>query len=232
LILFLIALNTCAIAQTAGEPNSSSPNGSTNIIGASVELARHKKEASSARLVPARMGDMPGIAVRFEGTEDLHYYASADTAPAGYRLKVDANSDVFTFGDVVYPQWGTFFDKALEKSVEVYSGNFSVFVPIAATAAQTDTPTAVELVDVEVKISGIACTSTICLPPFVNTLRTTINWSQHDSWKQIIVLKRLAMQAGQLKVRLIQSGLLSAWRFWRAFLSILCPVSGPFFPLL
>ncbi|MHC4655320.1 MAG: protein-disulfide reductase DsbD family protein [Planctomycetota bacterium] len=185
LILFLIALNTCAIAQTAGEPNSSSPNGSTNIIGASVELARHKKEASSARLVPARMGDMPGIAVRFEGTEDLHYYASADTAPAGYRLKVDANSDVFTFGDVVYPQWGTFFDKALEKSVEVYSGNFSVFVPIAATAAQTDTPTAVELVDVEVKISGIACTSTICLPPFVNTLRTTINWSQHDSWKQI-----------------------------------------------
>jgi thiol:disulfide interchange protein DsbD len=131
------------------------------------------------------MGDMPGIAVRFEGTEDLHYYASADTAPAGYRLKVDANSDVFTFGDVVYPQWGTFFDKALEKSVEVYSGNFSVFVPIAATAAQTDTPTAVELVDVEVKISGIACTSTICLPPFVNTLRTTINWSQHDSWKQI-----------------------------------------------
>jgi thiol:disulfide interchange protein len=184
LILFLIALNTCAIAQTAGEPNSSSPNGSTNIIG-SVEIARSGNQVSSAHLEPARMGDMPGIAVRFEGTEDLHYYAKAETAPAGYRLKVEAKSDVFTFGDVVYPQWDTFFDKALEKSVEVYSGNFSVFVPIVAAAAKADTTQPIEMVDIEVKVIGIACTSTLCLPPFENTLRTSVNWTQRDSWKQI-----------------------------------------------
>ncbi len=188
-IVFLVELNTCAIAQTAGEPNSSSPNGSTNIIGASVEIARSGDEVSSARLVPARMGETPGIAVIFEGTDGLHYYASGDTAPAGYNLKLEAKSDVFTFGEVIFPKWGTFFDKAFEKSIEVYSGNFSVFVPIAAVTAKSDADQAIKLVDVEVKITGVACTSKICLPPFEGgegiMLRTKIDWSQRDSWKQI-----------------------------------------------
>ena len=175
--VFLVVVNACAWAQIA--------RGSTSTVP--IELARYENESSSAFLFPARMGDMPGIAVRFEGTEDLHYYANEDTASAGYRLKVDANSNVFTFGDVAYPQWGTFFDKALEKSVEVYSGNFSIFVPIVA-AAKADTTQPIELVDVEVKITGIACTSKICLTPFGNgkgiTLRTRINWTQRDSWKK------------------------------------------------
>ena len=120
-IVFLVTLNTCANAQTGGEPNSSSLNGSTDIVGASVEIARSENQVSSARLEPVRMDEQPGIAVIFEGTEDLHYYASADTAPAGYNLKLEAKSDVFTFGDVVYPKWGTFFDKALDKGFRVLS---------------------------------------------------------------------------------------------------------------
>jgi len=181
--VLVVAVNTCA--QAATSPNSTPLPGSTDVVSASVGIARSGNEVSSARLKPARMGDMPGIAVRFEGTEDLHYYASADTAPAGYKLKVEAKSDVLMFSDVVYPQWDTFFDKALAKSVEVYSGNFSVFVPIAAVAAKSDADQAIKLVDVEVKITGIACTSKICLPPFEETLRTTIDWSQRDSWKKI-----------------------------------------------
>ena len=39
--------------------------------------------------------------------------------------------------------------------------------------------------DIDVKISGIACTSKICLPPFEKTLQTKIDWSQRDSWKSI-----------------------------------------------
>jgi thiol:disulfide interchange protein len=188
-IVFLLVINTCAIAQTAGEPNSSKPNGSTNIIGASVEIARSGNEVSSARLEPARMGETSGIAVVFEGTEDLHYYANPDTALAGYNLKLEAKSDVFAFGEVIFPKWGTFFDKAFEKSIEVYSGNFSVFFPIAAVTAKSDADQLIKLVDVEVKITGVACTSKICLPPFEGgkgiTLRTKIDWSQRDSWKQI-----------------------------------------------
>jgi thiol:disulfide interchange protein len=180
--VLLVTVNTCALAQAATASNSTSSN---DAAGTALELARDKNQVSSAYLSPARMADKPGIAVIFEGTDDLHYYASADTAPAGYRLKVEAKSDFLMFGDVVYPQWHTFFDKALEKSVEVYSGNFSVFVPITAVTAKSDADQPIKLVDVEVKITGIACTSILCLPPFEKTLRTTIDWSQRDSWKQI-----------------------------------------------
>ncbi|MHC4640904.1 MAG: protein-disulfide reductase DsbD family protein [Planctomycetota bacterium] len=188
-IVFLVTLNTCANAQTGSEPNSSSPNGLTDIVGASVEIARSENQVSSARLEPARMDEQPGIAVIFEGTDDLHYYASKDTAPAGYRLEIEAKSNVFTFGDVVYPKWGTFFDKALDKGIEVYGGDFTVFVPIAAVTAKSDADQAIKPADVEVKITGIACTSKICLPPFGEgkgiTLRTKIDWTQRDSWKQV-----------------------------------------------
>jgi thiol:disulfide interchange protein len=178
-----VAVNNCAQAATAA--NSTPLPGSSDVVSASVEIARSENEVSSARLLSARMGETPGIAVVFEGTDDLHYYAKEDTAPAGYRLKVEAKSDVFTFGEVIFAKWGTFFDAALAKSVEVYSGNFSVFVPIAAVAAKSDADQPIKLADVEVKITGIACTSKICLPPFEKTLRTKIDWNQRDSWKQI-----------------------------------------------
>jgi thiol:disulfide interchange protein len=188
-IVLLVVLNTYVLSQAADEPNSAGPDASNNINGASVEIARSGNEVSSARLEPARMGEQPGMAVHFEGTEDLHYYAKAETAPAGYSLKVEAKSDSFTFGDAVYPQWTTFFDKAFNKGIEVYSGNFNVFVPITGIASKTDTPMAVEPADVEVRITGVACTSKICLPPFGGgegiTLRTKIDWSQRDSWKQV-----------------------------------------------
>ena len=40
---------------------------------AAVEMARYEKEFSSVRLEPARRNSQPGIAVIFEGTDDLHY---------------------------------------------------------------------------------------------------------------------------------------------------------------
>ena len=185
--VLLVGVNTCAQAATA--PNSTPLPGSTDVVSASVEIARSENEVSSAYLVPARMAESHGIAVIFEGTDDLHYYAVASAANAGYNLKLEAKSDVFTFDEVIFPKWGTFFDKALEKSIEVYSGNFSVFIPIAAVTAKSDADQLIKLVDVEVKITGVACTSKICLPPFEGgkgiTLRTRINWSQRDSWKQI-----------------------------------------------
>jgi len=181
--VLLVAVDTCAEATTV--PNSTSLSGSTDVVSASVEIARSETEVSSARLLSSRMAEIPGIAVIFEGTDDLHYYAKADTAPAGYKLKVAAKSDFLMFGDAVYPKWKTYYDKALEKSVEVYSGDFSVFVPIASVTAKPGAEGAIKPFDVEVKITGIACTSKICLPPFEKTLRTTIDWGQRESWKQI-----------------------------------------------
>ena len=175
-ITFLFGVIRMAWGQDANAPGQIIPvDPNTNI-----ELAGYEQEHSSAHIMPARMGSDAGIAVIFEGTKDLHYYANPETTPApGYELKVRAKSDIFEFGPAVFPKWSTFTDP-LGKKVEVYVGNFNVFVPVEAvknpakTAGQAD-----------VTISGLACTSILCLEPFEKTLRTMLDWSRRDTWPQI-----------------------------------------------
>ena len=174
------AATCCASGQNSTEPGSTiNPDVTTG-----VELVRSEKEFSSARIEPAQMGGKTGIAVIFEGTDDLHYYAKAETAPAaGLELKVEAKSDNFDFGQTLFPKWHLFTDP-LNNKIEVYEGHFTIFIPI--TTVKTPTKTAViDKGDIEVKITGIACTSKICLPPFEKTLQTKIDWSQRSSWKNI-----------------------------------------------
>jgi len=152
-----------------------------SIDPSSVELARQEEEYSSVRFEPARMNQQSGLAVIFTGTHDLHYYARAETAPAdGFELKISAKSNGIYFGDAVFPKWEIFTDPVGSK-VEVYAGNFAVFIPI--TAAKTSTEASA--VDVEVTISGMMCTSMLCLPPFEKTLQTQIDYRERDSWRQI-----------------------------------------------
>ena len=127
------------------------------------------------------MGSQDGIALVFTGTHDLHYYANPETANApGFELKVGAKSDRFDFGETIFPKWEIFTDP-LGTEAEVYAGDFTVFVPIKALTEPTDAVQG----DVEVLITGQACTSKICLMPFQKTLQTTIDWNQRDSWAQI-----------------------------------------------
>jgi thiol:disulfide interchange protein len=172
-----VLVNACVLfGRNSSEPNSPSAGDVT----AGVELARYENEFSSVHLQSAQMDATLGLAVVFEGTDDLHYYAKPETSPApGYELKVEAKSDGFVFGDALFPKWEIFIDP-LGSKVEVYAGNFVVFVPITTANAP-----AKEAADVEVKITGITCTSRLCLPPFEKTLRTQIDWSRRDSFRQI-----------------------------------------------
>ncbi len=172
---------TCfASGQNTNETGSIITPGST----AGVELANSGKESSSVRIEPAQMGSQAGIAVIFEGTDDLHYYAKSETAPAeGLQLKIQAESDAFSFGQVVFPKWRLITGPFGEK-IEVYEGNFTVFIPITAVKASTIAKNGEG--DIEVKITGIACTSKVCLPPFEKTLQTKIDWSQRDSWGNLM----------------------------------------------
>ncbi len=152
--------------------------------GAAFELQKYENQSSSVRIEPARINEQAGIVVKFEGTDDLHYYAKAETSPApGYELKVKAASEYFNFGETVYPKWKMFTD-SLGNKVEVYVGNFTVFVPINSTKTQTG-ETAIQSGDIDVTITGIACTSMVCLKPFEKTLQTNIDWSRRQSWAQI-----------------------------------------------
>lgn len=181
----ILLANVCAWGHSISNSNSAAPADptSSNAVVGPIELFRYENEFSSVRIEPARMGSKAGIAVMFEGTEDLHYYAKAETAPAeGFELKIEAKSDTLVFSEATFPKWGILKDP-LGKNIEVYVGKFTVFVPIeSATTTQPDT---VEHADVEVKISGMACTSKVCLQRPEKVLRTSVNWSQRDSWKQI-----------------------------------------------
>jgi len=178
LAICILAVTCCALGQNPGGPNPAN----TTDISTGIELARHENEISSARLEPVRRDQDPGVAVIFEGTGDLHYYASPKTAPApGFELKIEAKSNDFDFGEAVFPKWEIITDPIGTK-VEVYAGNFTVFVPVTAAKAQ---PEVAAIGDVEVKITGITCTSMLCLPPFEKTLQTRIDWSKRDSWKQV-----------------------------------------------
>ncbi|MCP4613310.1 MAG: DUF255 domain-containing protein [Planctomycetes bacterium] len=175
----IFAATYSASGQNTNEPEAISTPGST----VDVELANSGNESSSARIEPARLGSQAGIAFIFEGTDDLHYYAKSETAPAeGLELKVQAISDDFSFGEAVFPQWHLFTDP-LGSKIEVYEGDFTIFVPITETSKPSD-----EIVgdsDIEVKITGIACTSKVCLPPFEQTLQMKVDWSERDSWNRI-----------------------------------------------
>jgi thiol:disulfide interchange protein len=175
-ILTIIIPACLAWGQQETEPNSTGEDQVTS----DTELVRYEKQFSTARIEPARMDPNLGIAVLFEGTDDLHFYAKSETAPAlGYELKVQAQSDTFTFGQAVFPKWSTITDPFGNK-VEVYVGNFTVFVPIKTIIDPAKTTG-----EVNVTISGLGCTSILCLKPFEKTLRTTIDWSRRDSWMQI-----------------------------------------------
>ncbi len=185
-LLFTILWTACIFAATcsASGQNTTEPGFTIKVDATtSVELVKTEKELSSVRIEPVQMDSKAGIAVIFEGTDDLHYYAKAETAPAeGLELKIQAKSEDFAFGEVVFPKWHLFTD-SLGSKIEVYEGNFTVFVPITAVKASTET--IISEGDIEVKISGIACTSKVCLPPFEKTLQTKIDWSQRDSWTSI-----------------------------------------------
>jgi len=174
-LVFLIAVGN----KAAPGVDSNTPGRRTN----SVTLVNLKKQHSSVHIEPAVLGQQPGLAVIFEGTDDLHYYAREETAPAGYKLKVEAVAKDLEFAETVYPKWDIFHDPT-GINVEVYSGRFTVFIPLKTVPAP-----AAGRKDVEIKISGIACTGTVCLPPFEKTIRTTIDLTNINNWRQISLVK-------------------------------------------
>jgi thiol:disulfide interchange protein len=199
--VYVLLSTSCAWGQSTNEPNSTI-SGSTT---AGIELARYENEFSTVHFEPARMDAHFGLAAIFEGTDDLHYYAKSETAPApGYELKVKAKSDYFEFGDAIFPKWEIITDPVGNK-VEVYAGNFTVFVPITSAKETAEQVTA----DVEVTITGITCTSKLCLPPFEKTLQAQINWSKRNSWNQISLEARGG--SGPPQVPAAQNPVYSAW---------------------
>lgn len=144
-----------------------------------IEIARQDQEHSSLRIQPARLDGMPGLVFLFFGTDDLHYYAKSETAPAAdLKLTIVVVSDVLRFAPPIFPKWRIFRDPT-GAGVEVYAGDFTVFVPIASASEGAATA----LVDITIK--GITCTSQVCLPPFDVETRVNIDYAAADTWPAV-----------------------------------------------
>ncbi len=152
-----------------------------------IELANGAGQWSRASARAGQLGDKLGALVVFEGTDDLHYYARADTTPApGMELKVavaavpaSPTADGVTFGNAIFPKWKFFRDPAMDTDIEVYAGNFSVFVPIQSRREGLDA------FDVEVTVSGVPCTSQVCLMPFTKKFPARIDLSPNAAVEQV-----------------------------------------------
>jgi thiol:disulfide interchange protein DsbD len=158
-----------------------------------VEITGNPQERSSAHLEPARMRGQIGIAVVFEGTEDLHYYARKATAAGGFNLEISAESGQISFAKTIFPEYKLFDDKTQGKQVEVFVGDFTVFVPIDRYTQDT--------ADFSITIKGIACTSVMCLPPFEKVLSGSLDLSTADSWPEIdfpVASKEETIQTGKV----------------------------------
>ena len=164
--------NCFSLAQNVNEPSPTRP----------VELVRFNKEFSSVSIEPVRVGTRPGIAVIFDGTDDMHYYANRETAPAaGTELGIEARSEQVAFGKAVFPKWSILHD-SIGTDTDVYVGRFTVFIPVVGTLSDREAR-------IEVKISGVACTSMVCLSPFEKAVTTKLDLGGSDSWRQITIEK-------------------------------------------
>ncbi|MCH8193519.1 MAG: thioredoxin family protein [Planctomycetes bacterium] len=122
------------------------------------EIIRIGTDSSAARLQPAKQGDIEGVVVRFRGSEKLHYYATSDSAPVpGFELKVISSSDQVAFDDPVFPAPHTIKDPLGDGQLDVFEGDFHVFVPFAGDKPNPATP-----LHIEVVVSGQGCTDTMC----------------------------------------------------------------------
>ena len=176
--IIILLLSTLCTWAVEFDSNSVTPDAnSVNIL-----FAEYEQEYSKIYVEPARLDTQFGIAAIFEGTKDLHYYANPETAPAAQNiLTIKADSNDFSFDKLIFPHSQTFIDPFGSK-VDVYAGNFTVFIPIISSES-SENKTSV----INVTISGQVCTSQTCLLPITKSLQIETNWSTRETWPKVVL---------------------------------------------
>jgi thiol:disulfide interchange protein len=115
------------------------------------------------------------LAVHFELKKDWHFYASAETAPGemNLKLKPSAEKDFISFSEPIFPQPHLYFDKSLNKTLEVFSGNFTVFLPFGVSEPDLINGKPIDVV-VKVGIEGAVCSDVQCRVPDFGELSTEV----------------------------------------------------------
>ena len=125
-------------------------------------------------------GSKSALAIHFELQKDWHFYASAKTAPGGMNLKIKPSFPSYIdFSEPIFPEAELYLDGALEKKLEVFSGNFTVFLPftVSQDIPKMEGP---RNTLVKIKIEGAVCSGVQCRMPDFGNLGTVIKIA-HDA---------------------------------------------------
>ena len=114
-------------------------------------------------------GGKSALAVHFELKKDWHFYASVKSAPGGMNLKFKPSFPSYiNFSEPIFPEAELYFDRALGKKLEVFSGNFTVFLPFTVSQDMPKTEGTWNTL-VTIKIEGAVCSGGECrMPDFGN----------------------------------------------------------------
>ncbi|MHC4193293.1 MAG: protein-disulfide reductase DsbD family protein [Planctomycetota bacterium] len=115
------------------------------------------------------------LAVHFELKKDWHFYASAKTAPAGMNLKLvpSAEEDYIIFSQAIFSQPITYFDKSSGKELEVFSDEFTVFLPFSVGSVIFEANEPVHI-GIKIGFDGAVCSDRECRVPDLGQLSTTV----------------------------------------------------------
>ncbi|MCK4752881.1 MAG: thioredoxin family protein [Planctomycetes bacterium] len=102
------------------------------------------------------------LAIHFELKKNWHFYASAETAPGSVNLKIkpSAEKNLITFSQPIFPQSQSYFDKFSGKTLDVFGGKFTAFLPF--TVNQSSPPGKIDIV---VAVEGAVCSDMLCSIP-------------------------------------------------------------------
>ncbi|RKY25621.1 MAG: hypothetical protein DRP62_00665 [Planctomycetota bacterium] len=122
-------------------------------------------------------GSKSALAVHFELEKGWYFYASSKTAQGGMNLKLkptEKKSRTIVFSKAVFPQPIVHFDKFSDEELEVFSGKFTVFIPLTVGIDLIFPKAGSITTDVEISIEGAVCSGVQCRMPDFGNLGTVI----------------------------------------------------------
>jgi thiol:disulfide interchange protein len=119
-----------------------------------------------------RPGAKSALAVNFTLEKNWHFYASAESAPGDMNLQViPSASQYLTFSKPIFPAAVMYFDKPSGQQIEVFSDQFTVYLPFSVTMAKLAGPVEVPI---SIAIDGAVCSDMQCRVPNFGKLTTTL----------------------------------------------------------
>ncbi|MGA1980712.1 MAG: thioredoxin family protein [Sedimentisphaerales bacterium] len=140
-------------------------------------------------------GGKSALAVHFELKKDWHFYASAETAPGGVSLKLTPSSEKFiSFSEPIFPQPHLYFDKTSNKTLEVFSNKFTMFLPFNVSEIDLTAGKPIDVV-VKIGIEGAVCSDIQCRVPDFGELSTDVKIAKAPMGEAKFVLPETAGQS-------------------------------------